>query len=371
MDALQVGATPAGVGRYVIELVRALEDVLGDEESLTVFAAEAARELVDLPVRRVKILPVPVGSTLRRIVRQQLALPRRMRGYDVVHYPDYLVPLIGRPEPSVVTIHDLSYFARADFFTRGQLALRRLVSPVAMRGAAAVLADSAFTRDEILRYFPTLAPERVRVVHLGVRPMADASPGEFAAVRARLRLPDEYVLSVGTLEPRKNLVRLIEAFAQPELAHRHLVLAGGRGWGGALESALAAAPPELRSRLTVTGFLTGAELAAIYRRATVFAYVSLYEGFGFPVLEAMDAGVPVVASDIPVLREMSDGAAAFVSPDDPSAIALALAQLLDDRRRRAELAARGTRNAARFTWRRCAEETLAVYRIASRSNSHR
>jgi glycosyltransferase involved in cell wall biosynthesis len=182
-------------------------------------------------------------------------------------------------------------------------------------------------------------------------------------VRRRYDLPERFVLFVGTLEPRKNLMRLVQAYAGlPASVRRHvsLVIAGGPGW---LSETLRREVAErgLADRVRFIGYVRDEDMAPLYSLATVFAYPSLYEGFGLPVLEAMACGVPVLTSNVSSLPEVAGGAAVLVAPTDVDAIADGLTQLLDDTALAAKLVARGLEWSTNFSWDRCARETLAVY----------
>lgn len=364
IDALQVGTTPAGIGRYIIELAKALDSCACETDEITVYISQAAVRLFEWQPQRIHIVPVRGGGKTRsRILRQQLVLPRLMnRGCDVVHYPDYLTPL-RRPAPCVITVHDVAYAVDPTFYTPSQRVWRHLMYPVALRATTAIIAVSDFTRREILRLFPKMPPDRVRVVHLGVQSLGEPQAEVCRRLRDRFGLPSRFVLSVCTREPRKNLDRLLHAFGRsPELADEHLVLVGGAGWGPDSLDVLSAYGPQLRRRVLVTGYVATSELAALYHMASAFIYISLYEGFGLPPLEALSCGLPAIVSDIPVLHEVLGSSALYVNPYDVDDIAAGVRAMLRDSDLRARLAAEGRERARRFTWARCASETLAIYR---------
>jgi glycosyltransferase involved in cell wall biosynthesis len=259
-------------------------------------------------------------------------LPRAARRDDILHCTTFRGPLSARP-PFVVTLHDLGFLRRPETFPAWhRLSGRALAGPVARR-ADAVVAVSEFTRDEAVELLDVPA-ERIWVVPNGLEPVFTPEGSADAG---------DYVLAVGTLEPRKNLARTAEA---ARLAGLELRVAGAQGWGGV------DAPGRV-------GFVPDERLAALYRGARCLVYPSLYEGFGIPVLEAMACGTPVVTSRRGALEETSGGAAVLVDPLDPEAIAAGIAEA---DRRRDELRAAGLERARQFSWSRAADEVEALWR---------
>jgi len=232
--------------------------------------------------------------------------------------------------------------------------------------AARVIAVSRQTAADLETFWGVPAA-RISVVHNGVASrFAPQPPAVVAALRERNNLPARYVLYLGTLEPRKNLERLLRGYARwveegsDDAADVALVLAGAKGWyyDEIFRTVMALG---LAERVIFPGFVAAAELPAWYAGATAFVYPSLFEGFGLPVLEAMACGVPVICSRVPSLLEVAGDAAIAVAADDETGFAAALRLVVAQPRLRAELRARGLAQAARFSWRRCAEQTLAVY----------
>ena len=353
----------AGVSNYTRQLCRALGE-LATAHHFTAFAHVDGLAQPGLAVVRSN---ARLERPLARIVWEQTALPAHLaRGrFDLVHGLVNVLPL-ATPTPGVVTVHDLS-FVRAP----GRLPpLKQLYQTVLARWSAvrarAVIAVSQQTAADVIACFD-VAPARVHVVYNGVG--AEFTPGDPAAAaefRANHRLPPRFLLSVGTLEPRKNLERLVRAYARwraqaaPADQDVHLVLAGGKGWGyDAIFAEVQAAG--LTAMVHFPGFVPWAELADWYRAALAFVYPSLFEGFGLPVLEAMACGAPVLCSQAPGVQEVAGAAALTAPPADEEALTATLRLLVEQPALRAELRRRGLAHAARFSWRRCAEETVAVY----------
>jgi len=264
------------------------------------------------------------------------ALPRRARGLDVLHCPSFRGPLRSRV-PLVVTVHDLAVLRHPGTFNRWTRTYSRFLVPRVVRAAQRVIAVSEFTKRELVDVL-RIPEDRIRVVPNGV-----AAPFVAEGPRA----DGDYVLAVGTLEPRKNLPRVADAARRAGLELR---VVGARGWGKVDIGA---------DGVRFLGFVPDDELASLYRGALCVAYASLYEGFGIPVLEALACGAAVVTSEGTAMAEVADGAAVLVDPRDPEAIARGIREAIE---RRDELAPVGLARARAFTWESSAEATAAVYR---------
>jgi glycosyltransferase involved in cell wall biosynthesis len=319
-------------------------------------AAELAARGVALETQ-----PAPLG-----VLWQQTRLPARLAAGDVDLLWSPLATLPWRcPVPAVVTVHDLT----AILFPEAHTAkVRWSLLPFLGRSLATarrVVAISQATADDVAFHFPE-ARSKLRVVPNGLDPRFRPGTVEaIAATRAALGTPDGYLLAVGTLEPRKNLPTLLaawEALADADPATPPLILAGGAGWETrSFRRRLAALEPRGLRHL---GRVDDDRLLALYQAATVFAYPSLYEGFGLPVLEAMACGVPVVTSDVSSLPEVAGGAALLVDPRDAKALAAALHRLLTEPGLHRDLAARGLERAKAFSWEKTAAGMEEVFREA-------
>jgi alpha-1,3-rhamnosyl/mannosyltransferase len=261
--------------------------------------------------------------------------------------------------PSVVVVCDMVAFDPALLPRKGSARIERATLPLAIRRARVLAAISQATADDLTARFPK-ARGKTEVTPLAADPGFASGGAPDDEVLARHGIDFPYILGVGTLEPRKNLPRLVEAFTGLDDAVRgdhRLVLVGPLGWDAGDTMTAIAAHPE---RVAAIGAVTDADLPALYRRATAFAYPSLYEGFGLPVLEAMIAGVPVLTSDTSSMPEVGGDATLYVAPRDVASIRDGLARLLTDDALRARLATAGPARAAEFSWTRYGAEMRAL-----------
>ena len=350
-----------GVGYYSEHLLRHLVSEQPDDEIIVV-SNQAIDTTTPLPSR------VQIATSSYRVPRMvwmQMFAPRlleRLRP-DVVHFTNGMVPLVSRV-PTVVTIHDMSLTLYPRYHPPRRVLLNRPFVDLAARRADAIITVSESAKDDITRIYK-LSPERVHVVHEAAapafRPVTDAAV--LRRVRDQYGLSDRFILSVGSIEPRKNLPTLIEAFARRhktgELPHQ-LVCAGPYGWlSGDLDERI----DRLRvaNAIRFTGYVPFEDLSALYTLAEMFVFPSIYEGFGLPIIEAMAAGTPVVTTRTGSLGEVAGDAAFYVDRLNPEALGDAMVQLSRDPVRRHELRTRGLSRARAFSWDRSARETRDIY----------
>jgi glycosyltransferase involved in cell wall biosynthesis len=355
-DTAPLALNEAGERRYAAALLDALE-ARGDMEVTR----------LTLTGRRPRSLPQRLAwQAVAEGIYYPLLLARQARaaGVELVHHPRHLVP----PEPalgvpSVVTVHDVLPLRTPEHFS--QLIARRyaVLARLSTRRAARVLTGSAHSRDEIAELLG-VSIDRIRVTPYGVEPLFRPVDADLDLLARRFGVRAPYVLCVGTLEPRKNLTGAVRAFegVHAEFPEHSLVLIGGRGWkSGELERLLRETPaPVVR-----TGYVGEGELVALYSAADCFLFPSFAEGFGFPVLEAMACGTPVVSGDRSSLPEIVGDAGVLVDPGSAEALADALRRVLGSAELRQDLRRRGLERSRQFTWERCAEATAAVYREAA------
>ncbi len=351
-----------GVGRYTVNLARALVPGLDASETLIVLrdpSRPSPWDLSTLGGARLRLVDMAVSPFS---AHQQWAVPRRLRQLNVglYHSPYYLMPF--RPGvDAVVTLHDLIPLCYPGYFTRLQRLIFALTVRLAVRAARTVIVDSASTAADVQRLLRVPA-QRVAVIPAAADPIFSPQPADAdAAVRGHLHLPPRYVLYVGSNKPHKNLPRLVEAWARLRPQAVPLVIAGL--WDARyLQARQRAEALQLGDAVRFAGAVRDDVLPALYRGATLFVFPSEYEGFGLPVLEAMACGAPVACSRAASLREVAGEAAAYFDPLGVESIADAIAGLLGDDSGRAELAQRGLERAAGFSWDETARRTLQVYR---------
>jgi len=281
---------------------------------------------------------------------------------DLIHGVAFVGPIIAA-RPFVVTVHDLSFL----FYPQGFRALNRIYlrvfTQLSVRRARRVIAVSESTKRDLVQTY-RLSPGKVDVVHNGVdssfRPLPAA---QVAAFRVEHGLPESFILFVGTLEPRKNVTRLIEAYARMPGAKPPLLLVGGKGW---LYDDLFACREALNltDQVHFVGYVPAEDLPLWYNAAKLFVYPSLYEGFGLPPLEAMACGTPVITSATSSLPEVVGTAGLLVDPTDVEALAAAMQRVLSDKDLQAEMQRAGLEQASAFSWRRTALQTAGSYRRA-------
>ncbi len=356
---------PGGIGTYIRNLVPSMAAHDPSLELVLFHSRFASPEPPERWMREfwVEELPASARSLYPRwTALARPALPPSLATAHVVHAPNpAAIPPVADGQRLVVTIHDLAFVHYPSAFPQRWRTLYRLGLRTAVRRADAILTPSRNTAEDVLSR-TKVDPRKLHVVPLAASPPQDGV--DVAEVIGRLKVRPPYVLFVGTIEPRKNLVRLVRAYrrvAATGVPHS-LVLAGPLGWHHeALMRELALEGP---GDIAMTGALTPQELDAVYRAADVFAYPSLYEGFGLPVLEAMSRGIPTVASSTSSVPEVAGDAALGVNPRSVREIAKAIESVCTDVGLAERLASRGRVQAERFSWDETARRTIEVYERA-------
>ncbi|MBI2939291.1 MAG: glycosyltransferase family 4 protein [Chloroflexi bacterium] len=360
----------AGVRRYIWNLLAGLHASGAHDYTVYYPGGAVPAALGPRPGCVWRSARLPTGGPWGRLVWEQLFQPIEVwrDRVEVLHSPAYAAPLVSSAR-QVLTVHDLSFLRLPDAFNRANRLYLGMLTRLSARRADRIIAVSGATKADVVRLLG-VAADRVHVVYNGVepsfRPVSESALAEF---RVRRGVVDEYVLYLGTLEPRKNVTTLLRAYARArqsgELRQR-LVLAGGRGWRDApcfqLVKELG-----IEDAVHFAGFVPFEDQPFWYCGASVFVYPSLLEGFGFPILEAMACGTPVIASNCSALPEVAGDAAMLVAPTEVDTLAAAIIRVVQDPGLADDLRSRGLRRATLFTWESSVARTISVYESARAS----
>ncbi len=339
-------AQRTGTENYALNLLRAL--LASDPVNQYTFYFRDTPDAQLFPIQQNMNARVIPFKRLWTHIRFAAALWRTRP--DLTFVPAHTLPF-AFPGRAVVTVHDLGYI----YFPQAHTATGRRyldwTTRYSARRATTILADSEATKRDLVANYHT-NPQKIHVVYPGVEGLTRAPADDIAHVRARYHLPERYLLFLGTLQPRKNITRLVQAYRASHPADVALVLAGRRGW----------LPLQIEAEGVIeTGFIADADVAALYSGSLALVFPSLYEGFGFPVIEAMRCGVPVLTSNTSSLPELAGDAALLVDPLDVAQIAEGIARIVADAGLRETLIAKGYTQAARFTWNAAAAQTLEIF----------
>jgi glycosyltransferase involved in cell wall biosynthesis len=363
IDATLHDARTTGAGEYQRQLLRNLPSVAPDLKMVVYTARDAHHTpTTGLDIRE---MPWAPRERFRRIVQGSVAWRRRWRDdrLDLLHVPFYYLPP-GAPPRSIVTIYDVRFLRYPETYPRTRAVFLRTAVPWSLRRATHIITISAFTKAELVELL-AIDPERITVTLLAPRPEFGEvhDPDTRAAVRAKYGLPSRFILSTSTLEPRKNLARLVEAYAdlRAQGFFHDLVLAGVRYFDtGELERSIAR--HGLSEVVHLLGYVDDADMPSLYSLADTFVYPSLYEGFGIPPLEAMACGTPVVASNTSSIPEVVGRGACLIDPLDVRSMAAGIGRVLKEPPYAASLRAAGHKRVRQFTWEQTARETADTYR---------
>ncbi|MDJ0756133.1 MAG: glycosyltransferase family 1 protein [Ardenticatenaceae bacterium] len=343
-----------GTEAYAYHLIRALIPLTAGQHDLRLYFNQPPERGLFGTHPHVEQVVIPF---FRLWTHLRLAAELHSRPPDVFFTPAHVIPLTYW-RPSVATVHDLGFHYFPEAHTRGQVAQLKWSTRHNARRARRVLADSRATKEDLIRYYHIHA-DKIQVVYPALDPEFEKNARATKASRVKGKHP--YLLFLSTLQPRKNVVRIIEAFAMiADRCPHNLILAGKTGWQGhVIEQALRAVAPEIQNRIFQTGYIAEEGKAPLINGADILLYPSLYEGFGFPVLEANASGTPVIASNTSSIPEVAgDGGALLIDPLNTRELAEATLYLLQNPAKRRQLIKKGLQNVNRFTWEHAAKQAL-------------
>jgi len=378
MNATSLLSPGTGIAAYTRNLAEALLQT-GQVEAHFFYYVGWSRILREVslpalsPLKRLVKALVPRAYDVSRLV-QQWRFRKGVAEYrpNLYHEPNYLA--FRFDGPIVITVHDLSHVRYPETHPAVRVRAMNKFLPQAMETASEIIVDSRFVKDEVVNHFG-VDPHKVHAIYLGVgENYAPRSAGEVGIVLARFGLSAKsYIFAVGTLEPRKNLIQAIDAYVGlPEAIRKStpLVIAGMKGWlSEQIEARIR--KHEDRGEVRWLGYVPAETLPMLYSGASMLVYPSLYEGFGLPVLEAMASGIPVITSNRASLPEVAGDVGLAVEPADVEGLRAGMRSLIEDKEEAARRGALGIARARQFTWQACAQQTLAVYKMAIDGHSRR
>lgn len=354
----------SGVGNYIEKVIKKI-NCMNTRNNLVLFGTDNNYNYKKLNFKDEIILSNKIisDSKILRIIWEQIILPLKSKKQqiDILHCPAHVIPLFSS-QITVVTVHDLAFKLFPKTFRWQNRIYLNLIVPLSIKRADMIIAVSKNTKEDIVKEYG-INPDKIKVIYNGVndkyKPIKNKKTTN--KLKEKYKLPKNYILYLGTLEPRKNIKRLIKAFDKLNHNDLKLVIAGGKGWLYddifKLVKTL-----NLENKIIFTGYIDEEDIVPLYSSATIFIYPSLYEGFGLPPLEAMACGTPVITSNISSLPEVVGDAAITVDPYDINDIASSIRQILNNKILQEDLRKKGLQQAQKFSWEKTAEETLKLYK---------
>ncbi|MBE0069263.1 glycosyltransferase family 4 protein [Thermoanaerobacterium thermosaccharolyticum] len=364
IDALMIDDKPTGIGWYGINLINSIDKVVDQSLNINVYIQEKAKMYFkDINNINLKIVG-NFKSNKERICYQQIKMASIFKKdkIDFVHFIDYLIPIFFNKIPYVITIHDLSFYEK-NFFNISKSLFKRIITKISINRSKAIICDSNWTKKCIEDKFNIT--DKVYTVYLGYdkiyKRLKVQDERIMDNIRNKYRIKNKYILFVGTIEPRKNLYNLIKAFNKISKSVEHqLIVVGKKGW--MFENVLKLVENlKLENKIIFTDYIDNVEMLYLYNNADISVYPSIYEGFGIPPLEAMACGSPVVVSNVTSLPEVVGDAALLVDPFNVDDIADKIYKVISDRNLNNTLREKSVIQANKFSWGKCAMETLDIY----------
>ena len=365
IDLTQIPDKLTGVGFYMENLVKALA-LIDASNDYIIFVRKPTKGYFKVDQPNFKYIIIPTYPMPLRVLWEQLALPLRLLAQRcvVLHSPHYTTPLLGWWFKRVVTFPDLTFYLFPQMHQKFKTVYFQAMMRLSSRIADAIISISYSTSQDIARIFITPAG-KINTIHLAASSIyrADIPGGDIRQILGKYGIPEKYILYVGTIEPRKNILGLVKAYlaSSPTLkAQYKLVIVGKKGWHYA-ELFTFLEDRQEKKDIIFTGYAQEEDLPYLFNGASLFVYPSFYEGFGIPVLEAMACGVPVITSNISSMPEVVGKAGLLVDPNNHKEISSAMEKALTDVALREKMRTEGLKQEKQFSWEKCAGETLRVY----------
>lgn len=345
INALQFSPDGAGISKYSYKLA---ELIMSNNPNVDVLCR---KDMVDKFENKERLIPIDINRSIDRIITEQIKLLKLYKKYDIVHFLDYATPIFYKGK-KIATIHDMAMHTMKDKYTKGQVMTKTTLLKNTIKNADKLICISEFTKKELLKYYPNVDESKIEVVHNGFeyneiylsKQMIDNALNKF-------NIKKEYLLFVGTLSPHKNIERIVEAFkkVRNEGYDYQLVICGKKGW---LYDDIFKKVKELKleKEIIFTDYVTEEELEVLYKNTKLFVFPSLYEGFGFPPIEAMARNIPVLTSSEGAIPEIVGDATLFCNPYDIDDISRKIIEIIENPRLKKSLIEKGIKRYKEFSW---------------------
>lgn len=367
-NALQTSLS-GGIGRYSYELSKAIYNK--HEIDFKIVIREEDIKLFDFALYKDLIIIKNIKNSIIRNYYEQFILPKKIyRKYPeaLIHYPDTMAPIFSRNK-IVITVHDISFKAMSNIFTKKSRIWKKLITKLSLVKANMIIVDTKFTQNEIIRYYPYINKSKIKVIYCGFNNFSNENIN-YSNIRKSILKYDKlpYILTVSTISPRKNIDNLISAFnlIKNEITHQ-LIIAGKKGW--MYDNIINLVEKlNLNDRVFFTDQINDDELKFLYKNAKFFIYPSIYEGFGLPPLEAMSYGIPTIVSNRTSIPEVCFDAAEYFDPYNYKDIGSKILQLISNNNKINIIKQKGYNRIKLFSWVRCANENLSIYKNLLKMN---
>lgn len=356
INALQFSPNGAGISRYSYKLA---DIIMKNNPNVDVLCR---RDVVDKFENKERLIPIDIKGSADRIITEQIKLLKIYKNYDIVHFLDYATPVLYKGK-KIATIHDMAMHTMKDKYTKGQVLTKTTLLKNTIKNADKLICISEFTRKELLKYYPNVDESKIEVIYNGFEyNEIDLSQQTINETLNKFNITKNYLLFVGTLSPHKNIERIVEAFNKfrNKGYDYQLVICGKKGW--LYDDIFKKVKElELENQIIFTNYVTDSELEVLYKNANLFAFPSLYEGFGFPPIEAMARKLPVLTSNEGALPEVVGDAAYICDAYSSNDIANKIEHVLSEKQLQEELIKCGLKRVDKFSWENAQKDINSIY----------